>query len=181
MIHLLLFVLTLTVNVPALPVSIDDDNTEAAIVARLFELKGGWSDQPDADPGLDITSLLMGGIAKQRSFPELMKAMESAITDEEIDIIVIDLSGGTRFSMPQVADMCTTLDRGRDSGKKIIAWMENGTTSLETIAASCDTILLTNTGGVDLGSPALMPIHFKNAMDLFGIEASVKKIAKLSP
>ena len=176
MIHLLLFVLTLTVNVPALPVSIDDDNTEAAIVARLFELKGGWSDQPDADPGLDVTSLLMGGIAKQRSFPELMEAMESAITDEEIDIIVIDLSGGTRFSMPQVADMCTTLDRGRDSGKKIIAWMENGTTSLETIAASCDTILLTNTGGVDLGSPALMPIHFKNAMDLFGIEASVIRV-----
>ncbi|MGE4633041.1 MAG: S49 family peptidase, partial [Planctomycetota bacterium] len=178
MVHLLLLALTLTVNAPALPVSIDDNNTEAATVVRLFELKGGWSDQPDADPALDITSLLMGGMASQRSFPELMTAMEAAFTDEEIDAIVIDLSGGARFSMPQVADMCTALNRGRDSGKKIVAWMENGTTTLEAIASCCDTILLTNTGGVDLYSPSLMPIHFKNAMDLFGVEASVIRVGE---
>ena len=176
MINILSLVLTLTIAVQGPPVTIDDNNTEATTVIRLFELKGAWSDQPDAAPGLDITSLLMGNMGSQRSFPDLLKALESAIADEEIDVIALDLSGGTSFSMPQVADMCTTLIRGRDSGKKFIAWMENGTTSLEAIASSCDTVMLTNTGGIDLASPALMPIHFKNAMDLFGIEASVIRV-----
>ena len=100
MINILSLVLTLTIAVQGPPVTIDDNNTEATTVIRLFELKGAWSDQPDAAPGLDITSLLMGNMGSQRSFPDLLKALESAIADEEIDVIALDLSGGRKSRAP---------------------------------------------------------------------------------
>ncbi|MEC9475738.1 MAG: signal peptide peptidase SppA [Planctomycetota bacterium] len=176
MINILSLILALTVTVQGSPVLVDDTTEKEATTVRLFELKGGWSDQPDSDPSLDITSLMMGNVGSQRSFPDLIEALESAFNDEEIDAVVLDLSGGASFSMPQIANLCDVLDRGRDSGKKILAWMENATTSLAAIGSSCHTIFLTETGGIDLYSPSMMPIHFKTAMDLFGVEASVIRV-----
>ena len=133
MINILSLILALTVTVQGSPVLVDDTTEKEATTVRLFELKGGWSDQPDSDPSLDITSLMMGNVGSQRSFPDLIEALESAFNDEEIDAVVLDLSGGASFSMPQIANLCDVLDRGRDSGKKILAWMENATTSLAAI------------------------------------------------
>jgi protease-4 len=176
MINILSIILTLTIAIQGPPVTVDNNSEKEATAVRLFELKGSWSDQPDASPALNVTSLLMGNVGSQRSFPDLLEALESAFNDEEIDTLVLDLSGGASFTMPQIADLCTVLDSGRGSGKKLLAWMENATTSLMAIGSSCHTIFLTETGGVDLFSPSMMPIHFKTAMDLFGVEASVIRV-----
>lgn len=176
MIQIVSLILALAVGVQGSPIGVDGQPEKEATGIRLFELKGGWSDQPDADPNLNLTALLMGGVGSQRSFPALLEAMDSAFNDEEIDSIVLDLSGGPSFSMPQIEELCNALDRGRETNTKTIAWMENSNTSLMAIGSSCNTIFLTETGGVDLYSPSMMPIHFKTAMDLFGIEASVIRV-----
>lgn len=177
MIHSLTIVLSALLLLPGSAISgIDDATTETNTTARLFVLEGGWADQPGAGGGLDITSILTGGVGPQRSFPDLMEAMADAIADEEISVLALDLGAGTSFTIPQVSRLCTTIETAKAEGKKCIAWLENGSTVLLTIASSCNSVIMTRTGGVDFHSPSLMPIHFKTAMDLFGVEASVIRV-----
>ena len=156
--------------------TVDDTTAATSTTVRLFELKGSWTDHPDPGQSLDINSILMGGGGSQRSFPALLDAIDDAVSDESIGVIALDLGDGTAFSMPQVSRMVTTIHNARDHGKKCIAWVENGTTPLMNVASACDSIIMTRTGSLDLSSPAMMPIHFKTAMDLFGVEASVIRV-----
>ena len=153
-------------------------DTRTNTTVRLFVLEGSWSDQPDAGQAFDINSILMGGGGPTRSFPDLMSALATATADEEIDALALDLGAGTAFTIPQVSRLCAAIETARAAGKNCIAWLETGNSSLLTVASSCNSIIMTRTGGLDFNSPAMMPIHFKNAMDLFGVEASVIRVGE---
>jgi protease-4 len=177
MIHSLTFVLSALLLLPGSAISSTDDaTTETITTVRLFELEGRWADQPGAGGGLDITAILTGGGGPQRSFSDLMEAMADAIADEEISVLALDLGAGTSFTIPQVSRLCATIETAKVEGKKCIAWLENGSSALLTVASSCNSVIMTRTGGVDFHSPVLTPIHFKTAMDLFGVEASVIRV-----
>ena len=123
--------------------TVDDTTAVTSTTARLFELKGSWTDHPDPGQSLDINSILMGGGGSQRSFPALLDAIDDAVSDDSIGVIALDLGDGTAFSMPQVSRMVTTIHNARDHGKKCIAWVENGTTPLMNVASACDSIIMT--------------------------------------
>ncbi len=156
--------------------NIDEADNQANATVRLFVLEGSWNDQPDAGEALDINALLMGGGGSKRSFPDLMGALADATENEEIDVLALDLGDGTSFTIPQISRLCSAIENARSAGKKCIAWLENGNSGLITVASSCNSVIMTRTGGLDFHSPALMPIHFKTAMDLFGVEASVIRV-----
>ncbi|MDE0959985.1 MAG: signal peptide peptidase SppA [Planctomycetota bacterium] len=177
MIHSLALVLSAVFLLPGSAVSgVDEADTQANTTARLFVLEGGWTDQPDPGETLDINTLLMGGSGTQRSFPDLMSALAAATADDEIDVLALDLGAGTQFTIPQITRLCASIEGARAAGKKCIAWLENSSTGLLAVASSCNSVIMTRTGGLDFHSPAMMPIHFKTAMDLFGVEASVIRV-----
>ncbi len=177
MIHSIALVLSAALMLPGSAFhNIDATDTKASATVRLFVLEGNWTDQPDAGEALDINTLLMGGGGSKRSFPDLMGALADATANEEIDVLALDLGDGTAFTIPQVSRLCSAIETARAAGKKCIAWLENGNSGLLTVASSCNSVIMTRTGGLDFHSPALMPIHFKTAMDLFGVEASVIRV-----
>lgn len=165
---LILLLLVLIVQSPA--VAIDDDPA----VIRLFRIEGTYQDH-NSGAGLDPMALLTGGVGPTRNFLALVNKIDEVSGDDEIDAVAFDLSGGFSMNGAQLGEFSRCLDRLAASGKHTFTWMESADTSSLVIASACDSVVLAEFGGVDITSPAMNSIHFKTAMDLFGVEASVAR------
>ena len=165
---LTLLLLLLLVQAPL--AAIDDDPS----VVRLFRIEGTYQDHAGGG-GIDPMSLLTGGFGPTRSFYALIDKIDEVADDDEIDAVAFDLSAPFTMNAAQLGELSRCLDRLAETNKHTFTWMESGNTPRLVIASACDSIVLAEFGGVDITSPALTSIHFKTAMDLFGVEASVAR------
>ena len=57
--------------------------------------------------------------------------------------------------------------------KKTYAWMENAGNAALSVAACCDKVVLADFGSIDMPSNSMQSMFFGDALDLFGVQASV--------
>ena len=67
---------------------------------------------------------------------------------------------------------------GRGAGEEITCYLESAGSGNYQIAAQCDRILLADMGGIDLRSPAMNVMHFKDALDLLGVQVEVTRVGE---
>jgi len=146
----------------------------AAHNVRIVRPKGVYADHPTG-ASFDPMSLILGGGGPTRSFPALLNRLIELSADPGIDTILFDLSAPFSMNMPQLTELRRVLERVSKSGKSTIAWIENGATPHIGIASSCDRTLMADFGTLDMPSLSMTSMHFKDAMDLFGVEASVAR------
>lgn len=141
---------------------------------RLITLSGAYEDQL-LPVSLDPTSLLLGGGGmKRKGFFKLCDYLDEVADEEIVTHVVFDLSDSNlSFNPAQLDELARRMAKFKAKGKKTFAWLENASNSHLSIASSCDEVVMTDFGGVDMPSSSLESMFYRDAMDLVGIKASV--------
>ena len=151
------------------------DKADAPAKPRVPFLRpeGAYADL--AESGFDVTSLLTGGAAPAKPFFPFLDAVQALAKLPETEV-VLDLSGGAGFSQPQLREFERALQAARAAGKTITCYVENVDTGTFRLAAQCDRILMADMGAMDLRSAAMSVPHFKDALDLIGVQVEVTRV-----
>ncbi|MEZ6035881.1 MAG: signal peptide peptidase SppA [Planctomycetota bacterium] len=90
--------------------------------------------------------------------------------------MLLDLSGGFAFNLPQLRELERAIAKVRAAGKQITCYIEGGSPATYQVAALCDRILMADMGALDLRSPAMNVMHMKDALDLLGVQVEVTRV-----
>src|SRR5436190_15408725 len=139
---------------------------------RILVLNGTYVDYPSTSD-LDPMSMLLGGLEKPGSFYALCEKLGELAKDDDIQHVLFDLSSTTlQLNLAQLSELSRHIHKWREAGKRTFAWLENAGTIHYSIASSCDSILMTDLGSLDLPSLSILTLHFRDAMELLGAKAS---------
>jgi len=124
---------------------------------------------------IDPTMLLLGsGPGKRKSFYKLCEFLEDLGKNAKVTHVVFDLSDGSLdLNLAQLDELLRRIGRLKATGKKLAAWLENASPAHLVVAAACDHVAMADFGGVDMPSKTMQSIFYRDAMDLFGVKASV--------
>ncbi|MFN0060202.1 MAG: signal peptide peptidase SppA [Planctomycetota bacterium] len=151
-------------------------NATTNLQVPLLALKGTYVDRPTAG-GLDPMALLGGGLQTPKSFPKLVGVIDAYVNDATVKALYLDLSAGDlNMGLAQLSELVRHLQRARAAGKKLYAWLENASALHYAIAAQCDRVWMADFGVIDLPSLSMSSMHFRDAMDMFGVQASVARV-----
>jgi protease IV len=129
-----------------------------------------------AEMGFDPTSLLLGGGgAPPKPFFPFLDSVRGLAKLPETEVL-LDLTGGVAFNLPQQRELERALLSVRKAGKKVICYVENADAGTFQLAAQCDRIVMADMGAVDLRSPAMSVMHMKDALDLLGVQVEVTRV-----
>lgn len=135
--------------------------------------KGLYADLPEM--AFSPASLLTGGGGAPKSFYAFVDLVDQLAAVPEQDVL-LDLSGGFGFNLPQLRELERALTRVRGAGKTITCYLENAGVGAFQIASQCDRVLMADMGSIDLRSPAMNVMHFKDALDLLGVQVEVTRV-----
>ncbi len=130
-----------------------------------------------AESSFDPMSLLTGGGGAPKSFFQFLEMVDELATAPGTNVL-LDLSAGVGMNLAQQRELERAIARVRKAGKHITCYLEHAGIGNYQIAAQCDHILLADMGGVDLRSPALNVMHFKDALDLLGVQVEVTRVGE---
>jgi protease IV len=137
---------------------------------------GAYADLPET--GFDPMSLLTGGGGgAPKSFFRFLEMVDELATVSGKEVL-LDLSSGIGMNLAQQRELERAIARVRKAGKHITCYLENAGIGNYQIAAQCDRILLADMGGIDLRSPAMNVMHFKDALDLLGVQVEVTRVGE---
>jgi protease-4 len=167
-------------NAAPAPVAASDQKREANTAKspqtkiHWIALSGSYEDYPSG-VSFDPTSLILGGgPGKTKSFYKLCENLESYANDPNDSWILFDLSdSSTSMNPAQLEELARRMELLRKSGKKTVAWLESADSIALSIASQCDRVVLADLGSIDFPSASMETIFYKEAMDLFGVKASV--------
>jgi protease-4 len=132
--------------------------------------EGAYADLPEF--GFALTSLLAGGGQPPKAFYELIDNLEKLRTGEG-KLVLLDLAGHPQWNLPQLSELERTIGGLRKAGKKIVAYLEYADLGEYQVACLCDRVLIADMGVLDLRSPALSVMFFKDALDLLGVQMDI--------
>ncbi len=150
------------------------EDTDGAHAVRVIVPKGMYLDHPTGG-GLDPMDLILGGGGPTRSFPALCDRLSELAKDPEVDTVLFDLSSPYSMNLPQLTELRRRIADVRASGKGTMAWIESGAMPQLAVASACDRVLMADFGTLDFPSLGMSAMHYKDAMDLLGVEASVAR------
>ena len=143
---------------------------------RIIVLKGAYEDHPLA-PGLDPLTLLSGDVEKPSSFFALCEKIDQLAADEDIQHVLFDLSPGDfKMNLAQLSELGRHIHKLHAAKKRTFAWLESADTVHYSVACACDTIVMAELGMLDVPSLSMSTLHFRDAMDLLGANASVARV-----
>ena len=157
--------------------SLDDVTNEAREPEQVALLRpaGRYADLPEA--GFDPASLLTGGGGQAKAFFPLLEMVDDLAVQPGKEAL-LDLSAGAAFNLAQQRELERAIARVRAAGKRLTCYLENADVGVYQLAAQCDQVLLADMGGVDLRSPAMNVMHFKDALDLLGVQVEVTRVGE---
>lgn len=141
---------------------------------RVLALRGSYEDLP-APGAINPTALLLGnGSGRTKSFFKLCDYLKELESEELATHVVFDLSDGSiSLNSAQLDEFTRRLNSLRSKGKKCIAWLEDANNVHMAIAAACDEVIMADLGGVNIPSSTMETMLYRDAMDFFGVHASV--------
>jgi protease IV len=150
---------------------------EAAVAKQTVPfLRPSGSYEDLAEMAFDPASLLLGGGGgRPKAFFPFVAAVDALAKVAERDV-VLDLSGDPSFNLPQLRELERAIARVRGAGKQVTCYLENAGAGAFQLAAQCDRILMADMGALELRSPAMTVPHFKDALDLLGVQVEVTRV-----
>jgi len=119
--------------------------------------------------------LVGGNGEKSIGFNDLIKALESAKTDDDIKCIYINVSS-PNAGYATMTEVRNALLDFRKSGKKIIAYSEVYTQGAYYLASAADKVYLNPEGALEFKGLSSKVMFFKGALDKLGIEAQIIRV-----
>ncbi|MBQ9146745.1 MAG: signal peptide peptidase SppA [Rikenellaceae bacterium] len=137
-----------------------------------IELSESIVDQPVNDPlaGFDPMSM---NVQKSVSNMQVMRAIEAASIDDNIEGIYINLTGAGTASAALLEEMRGYIETFKGEGKFVIAYGETYSQGGYYLASMADSIYLNPVGEMDWRGMAMPVVFYKGALDKLGIEPQV--------
>ncbi len=129
-------------------------------------------DQPVNDPLANFDPMAMN-IEKSVSNMQVMRAIEAASQDKNIEGIYINITGPGTVSASMLEEIRNYLKRFKESEKFIIAYSENYTQGGYYLASVADSIYLNPAGQMDWRGLAAQVMFYKGLLDKLGVEPQV--------
>jgi protease-4 len=119
---------------------------------------------------------IVGGSAeKSIGFNSLIKALESAKTDDDIKCIYLNVSA-PNAGYATMTEVRNALLDFKKSGKKIIAYSEVYTQGAYYLASAADKVYLNPEGALEFKGLSSKVMFFKGALDKLGVEAQIIRV-----
>lgn len=151
---------------------------EDSFAMQVVEIKGLYGESPYPMP-VDPTALLLGGASREKSIYKLCDFLDELAGHDEIDGVFLDLSDPVLgISAVHLTELERAIERLKAADKEVVAWLEVGSTVHYSVASVCDEVYLADMGLLDLPSRAMSSLHFRDAMDLLGVKASVARVGE---
>jgi protease-4 len=112
---------------------------------------------------------------KSIGFNDLIKALQSAKTDDDIKCIYINVSS-PNAGYATMTEVRNALLDFRKSGKKIVAYSEVYTQGAYYLASAADKVYLNPEGALEFKGLSSQVMFFKGALDKLGIEAQIIRV-----
>lgn len=137
-----------------------------------IDLSESIVDQPVNDPlaGFDPMSM---NVQKSVSNMQVMRAIEAASIDDNIEGIYINLTGAGTASAALLEEMRGYIETFKGEGKFVIAYGETYSQGGYYLASMADSIYLNPVGEMDWRGMAMPVVFYKGALDKLGIEPQV--------
>ncbi len=139
-----------------------------AITWAHIELKGEY---PEGDqlPGL------FGAVSE--TLGEALSRLSKAAEDDELTGVVLHLKSPS-LGWARLHEFRLAIRRIRDAGKKVVAYMDDGSTTEYLLATACDEIVMPESGTLMLLGLRAEVTFYKNLFDLLGIKADMMAVGE---
>jgi protease IV len=140
--------------------------------ALLLDLDGPIVEQPAQ---ATASELLSGGGPREYRLRDVVRALETAATDDRVKAVALDLdifSGGGQATLAAAGD---ALDKVRKAGKPVLAFATAYDDDSYQLAAHAGELWLDPMGGVLVTGPGGANLYMKGLLDKLGVTANVYK------
>ena len=145
--------------------------------ALVLQLKGSLSEQPaDARP-LDFVSSAGGPQLDQFRLRDVVRALNTAATDDRVKTVVLDLDGFTGGGQAAVSAVGHALD-GVRAHKPVLAFATGYDDPSYLLAAHASEVWLDPIGAVLTAGPGGSQLYYKGLLDKLGVTAHVYRVGK---
>ena len=143
--------------------------------ALLVKLDGVIVEEPE---NIDPFATILGGQAPLKQYRErdLIRAIDTAATDDRIKVIVLDLAsfmGGGQVSLEQVGE---AIGRAKAKGKPVLSFATFYSDAAYMLAAHGSEIWVDPMGGSAFTGPGGTRLYYKDALDRFKVTAHVYRV-----
>lgn len=122
---------------------------------------------------------LMGGGGEETLLRDLLETLELAAEDEDVSVLVLDLSKLQGGGMSKLQELGAALDAfKKTSGKKIIATADNYSQAAYYLAAHADEVYMHQMGQVSIVGLARYQTYFKDAIDQLEVQWNIFRVGK---
>lgn len=146
------------------------DQSEAPAASRVavIVLKGSFPEGSPAPP-------LFSGI--EETLGEAIGRIDQAAKDKKVDAVLLHLKSPS-LGWGRINELRAAIDRVRASGKKVSAYMTQGTTGQYALASACDEILMPESGALMVLGIRAEVTFFKNLLDLLAVKADMLRVGE---
>ena len=123
----------------------------------------------------DIMGLLLGNQQKSNGLDNILKAIETAKENKNIDGIYID-AGGLNVGIATLDRIHRALVDFKESGKFVYAYADTYSQREYLLSAAADSVMLNPVGAIDFRGLASQVMFLKGLYDKLGIEMQVLKV-----
>jgi len=143
--------------------------------ALLVKLDGVIVEEPE---NIDPFATVLGGQAPLKQYRErdLIRAIDTAATDDRIKVIVLDLAsfmGGGQVSLEQVGE---AIGRAKAKGKPVLSFASFYSDAAYMLASHGSEIWVDPMGGAAFTGPGGTRLYYKDALDRFKVTAHVYRV-----
>lgn len=174
MIFLVAFITTATSSLMGGDVKIEQTKPNTNLVMNFGT---PISDSKVDNPAMQIDIFSMTVNPNITSF-EVLNSIYSAIADENITQITLNMSRGVSMSLANMCELRSALELFKKEGKKIVSYSDHYTQATYYLASVADEVYLYPTGAIEwVGLSSVTPF-FKGLLDNLDVEVEVFKYGK---
>lgn len=146
----------------------------AAVVPKIkltvahIEVGGAYPEGAGA-PGL------FGDIVE--SLTTALQRMERAGRDDDLDAVILHINGPS-IGWAKLHELRTGIQKMRQKGRKVYAWMESATTKDYLLATACDEIVLPESGMLMMPGLRAEISFYKNLFDMLAIQPQMLRVGE---
>jgi protease-4 len=111
----------------------------------------------------------------ERNLSDLIGRLDRAATDKDVSAILLKVRSPD-IGPAKLREIRNSIARIRNSGKKITADLESGTTTDYLIASACDEIVMPESGEIMLPGVRAEVMFFRGLFDMLGIQADMMQV-----
>ena len=157
-------------------VFVDDAPDIADTTALVVEPQGRLVEQLTAKNFDELLNEAGGAANPETLLKDVIDAIDTARTDDRIQVLVMNLSSFTGARLTKIQDLSKAITEFKTSGKKVIATADFYAQDAYYIAAHADEIIVHKMGGVLLEGFGRYRTYYKEGLDKLGVDVHIFKV-----